>query len=311
MGEWTDAPRAQYLTSLGGSILRIDVRSTDPGLNYFIPRDNPFYGNSSGYREEILAFGFRNPWRMSFDPVKGTLWVGDVGLDMREEVNRILPGRNYGWPQMEGTICPAPCDTSGEDLVLPVHEYDHSLGSAIIGGHVYRGFNLWQLIGHYVFTDYTGGRFWSFVVDGGAPGPVTEILSDGPIILTLGTDAAGEIYAGGGDGLVYRLESTVTTVGPERAPKLGRIGAPYPNPFARSTAIPFTLARGARVSVTVHDVRGRQIRRLETGQRGVGAHTTRWEGDDARGGDAPSGVYFVSLRADGALVGRTRVVLVR
>lgn len=311
IGEWTDPARAQDLTCLGGSILRIDVRSSDPGLNYFIPRDNPFYGNSSGYREEILAFGFRNPWRMSFDPVRGTLWVGDVGLDTREEVDRVFAGRNYGWPQMEGTVCPAPCDTSGDDLVLPVHEYDHTLGNAVIGGHVYRGSDLWQLIGHYVFTDYTGGRFWSFDVDASEPGPMTEILSGAPVLLTLGTDAAGEIYAGGGDGLIYRLESTVTAVGPDRAPAFASLGAPYPNPFTLSSAIPFTLSSGAHVSVTVHDVRGHHIRTLETGRWGAGAHTTRWDGDDSRGNDASSGVYFVSLHANGALVGRTRMVLVR
>mgnify|MGYP001262301701 CR=1 FL=1 len=85
-----------------GDMLRIDVDNPAGGLNYGIPPDNPFVGNTSGYREEIYAYGFRNPWRFSFDFVTGWLWVGDVGQGSREEVDIVEKGLNYGWRIMEG-----------------------------------------------------------------------------------------------------------------------------------------------------------------------------------------------------------------
>ena len=110
----------QDRTTLLGDLLRIDVNDTTAVRHYRIPPDNPFVGNTQNYREEIWAWGFRNPWRFSFDPVTGQLWVGDVGQDAREEVDLVRKGGNYGWNIMEGSICRPPtsgCDTSG--LILP------------------------------------------------------------------------------------------------------------------------------------------------------------------------------------------------
>ena len=95
---------AQNRSSLQGKILRIDVNNPSLGRNYGIPKDNPFTGNNAGFKEEIYAYGFRNPWRFSFDSVTGKLWVGDVGQDRMEEIDIVEKGKNYGWNLMEGTL---------------------------------------------------------------------------------------------------------------------------------------------------------------------------------------------------------------
>lgn len=137
-----------------GDMLRIDVDNPAGGLNYGIPPDNPFVGNTSGYREEIYAYGFRNPWRFSFDFVTGWLWVGDVGQGSREEIDIVEKGLNYGWRIMEGKICYSPssgCDQTG--LALPIWDYGRSSGASITGGYVYRGSRVAPLAGAYVYGD--------------------------------------------------------------------------------------------------------------------------------------------------------------
>ena len=104
----------QNCNTLLGKILRIDINKKDPGLNYSIPPDNPFTNNSQGKREEIYAYGLRNPWRFSFDPQSGRLWAADVGQDRVEEIDLINNGKNYGWNIMEGSLCYNPssgCNT--------------------------------------------------------------------------------------------------------------------------------------------------------------------------------------------------------
>lgn len=103
-GGGDNAPAAQDRTNLFGTILRIDVDHTDPGLAYRIPADNPWRGNAQGFREEIYAYGFRNPWQFSFDH-RGWLWVGDVGEFTWEEIDLVAAGANYGWNIMEGAHC--------------------------------------------------------------------------------------------------------------------------------------------------------------------------------------------------------------
>ena len=117
----------QDLTTLHGNILRINIDTNSTYGNYDIPLDNPFNNNTENYREEIYAFGMRNPWRISFDRLTGKLWVGDVGQGQFEEVDIIQLGGNYGWPIMEGMHCLQPnCDTS--NFELPVFEYGRDDG---------------------------------------------------------------------------------------------------------------------------------------------------------------------------------------
>lgn len=150
----------QNLKTLLGSILRIDVDYAGNNLKYVIPTDNPFFNNSQGYRQEIYAFGLRNPWRLSQDPVTGTIWVGDVGQNSREEIDIIIKGKNYGWNIMEGFTCYNPfsnCNKSG--LQEPVIDYGRKDGNAVTGGYVYRG-SINQLVGNYIFGDYGSGKIW-------------------------------------------------------------------------------------------------------------------------------------------------------
>jgi len=209
-GGHDSADNAQDLSNLFGSILRIDVDNPNGVMNYGIPSDNPFFGNTSGFREEIYAYGLRNPWRISFDPVTGDLWAGDVGLKTLEEIDIIQKGRNYGWPIMEGTNClnpPSGCDMSG--LELPIWEYGHNIGRALIGGLVYRGSEFSELEGKFIYADFVSGRVWALSFDGLTATDNTQLLRfanvDSFIITSFGIDEQNELYLTGFDGIIYRL----------------------------------------------------------------------------------------------------------
>lgn len=197
----------QNRSTLLGKILRIDVNSPSAGRNYTIPADNPFVGNTLGYREEIYAYGFRNPWRFSFDPPTGRLWVGDVGQDREEEIDIVEKGKNYGWNIMEGTLTYSSGSQVG--LELPVWEYDHSQGIAIIGGYVYHGSTAPSLTGAYVYGDYGSGRIWALTLNG-TGAPTNTLLSDTTLTLSsFGVDSNGELYICAFDGKIYKFNSTV------------------------------------------------------------------------------------------------------
>ncbi|MCH7706152.1 MAG: PQQ-dependent sugar dehydrogenase, partial [Chloroflexi bacterium] len=159
----------QNVGTLLGTILRLDVTDVPGGAAYAIPPDNPFVG-VAGAREEVWAYGFRNPWRFSFDELgdgQGRLWVADVGQNRWEEIDLVEPGLNYGWNVMEGAHCFSSglnCDTAG--LQLPVIEYDHSDGCSVTGGYVYRGQAIPSLVGSYLYGDFCPGRRWGVRDDG-------------------------------------------------------------------------------------------------------------------------------------------------
>ena len=204
---------AQDLLNLLGSILRIDVDNPEGENNYGIPSDNPLFGNTSGFREEIYAYGLRNPWRMSFDSVTGALWTGDVGDLSLEEIDIVEKGKNYGWPIMEGTNChipPSGCDMSG--LELPIWEYGRNKGKSITGGFVYRGAELPELFGKYIYADFVSGRVWALSFDGLTVTDNTQLLRfanvDSFIITSFGIDEQNELYITGFDGNIYRLVRT-------------------------------------------------------------------------------------------------------
>jgi len=204
---------AQDLSNLFGAVLRVDVDNPDGGMNYGIPSDNPFFGNTSGFREEIYAYGLRNPWRISFDSVTGALWTGDVGDQSLEEIDIVEKGKNYGWPIMEGTNCydpPSGCDMSG--LELPIWEYGRNKGRTIIGGFVYRGAELPELFGKYIYADFVSGRVWALSFDGLTVTDNTQLLRfadmDSFIITSFGIDEQNELYITGFDGNIYRLVRT-------------------------------------------------------------------------------------------------------
>jgi len=186
---------SQNLGVLLGKMIRLDVR-THP---YTVPPSNPFVGQT-GVRPEIWASGLRHPWRFTFDHASGFLYISDVGERELEEVNVVpatLAGANYGWRRMEGTACfnPSTNCAAGVSLTPPVHEYTHSEGCAVIGGYVYRGSAMPQLVGHYLYSDYCGGWLRSFRWTGQAdvdhkewPGIYVPEAS------SFGRDGSGELY---------------------------------------------------------------------------------------------------------------------
>jgi hypothetical protein len=202
----------QNLANLLGSILRIDVDTPSGGLNYSIPNDNPFVDNLMGYKEEIFAYGLRNPWRFSFDSVTGWLWTGDVGQNRLEEIDIIDKGKNYGWNIMEGSLCytiPG-CNTTG--LELPIWEYDHDEGRSVTGGFVYRGSRLTSLVGKYVYADYVNGRIWSLDYSD-LDNPINMLLIDTDLkIPTFGVDEQNNLYLCAFDGSIYRVESHLSLI---------------------------------------------------------------------------------------------------
>jgi glucose/arabinose dehydrogenase len=199
-------------TNLHGTIVRIDV---DVAGDYDIPPSNPNAANprcdSQGYGSapcpEIFAWGLRNPWRFSFDAVTGKLWAGDVGQNNWEEIDVIELGDNYGWNVREGAHCyspPSGCATTFRD---PITEYDHSVGSSVTGGYVYRGTAIADLVGWYVFGDFGSGRIFA-IPENSADGVVPdELLDTTHGIVTFATGEDGELYfADFFVGTIHRIE---------------------------------------------------------------------------------------------------------
>ncbi len=206
-------------TNVLGSILRIDVDGSD-SVNgaYGIVASNPFVGDSN-IPDEIYAYGFRNPWRFSFDTVTGDLIVGDVGQGDIEEVDTVISGGNYGWNLKEGSFRFDPNtgtvnnDLSGlpGGLIDPNAEYDHDEGSTVIGGFVYRGSEIPELVGKYVFGDFTTGFFSPdgrlFYADPATGWEIKELiigLDDralGLYLKAFGQDSSGELYVLAGTNL--------------------------------------------------------------------------------------------------------------
>ena len=184
---------AQNRASLLGKILRIDVNGTDKG-NYGIPKDNPYVGNSAGFRDEIYAYGLRNPWRFSFDK-KGQLWVGDVGQNKLEEVDLVTKGGNYGWRIREALEGYKPDEKAADPLIEPIHEYSHANGDlSITGGVVYEGKALPELENKYIFADYVSGRVWALTPTGQNKATNQVLINRAGTISSFGEDNAGEVY---------------------------------------------------------------------------------------------------------------------
>ncbi len=195
---------SQDVDTLLGGIVRIDV---DAAVPYAVPASNPFTDGSG--TPELYAYGMRNPYRFSFDSLTGDLWVADVGQNAFEEVNIVQAGGNYGWPIREATSCyneanrNAPLDACanidemGNPLLDPVLEYDHGVGISVIGGYVYRGDQIDNLYGRYVFGDWSGVLFvgtpannqwsWDYMTINGEIGVGAQVLG-------FGEDEVGALY---------------------------------------------------------------------------------------------------------------------
>jgi len=195
----------QNKQTLLGKMMRIDVDGTSTGLQYRIPSDNPFA--SGGGLPEIYAYGFRNPWRFSFDLSSNRLFVADVGQGSFEEVDIVQKGGNYGWNTMEGNHCFNPssgCNMNG--LSLPIAEYDHSVGIAVIGGYVYHGSSIANLQGTYVFGDLNGKIFG---LQETTPNNWTRTLlaTTSTQLSSFGQDQSGELYVVDLSGSVFKIKA--------------------------------------------------------------------------------------------------------
>ena len=181
-------------TTLLGSMLRIDVTSQPAqGETYVIPSDNPFV--TGGGAPEVYAFGLRNPFRWSFDMEDGRLWLGDVGQNAWEEVNIIEKGGNYGWACREGAH-PGPKPTcASPGPVDPIAEYPTGSSCAVTGGYVYRGTDVPELDGVYLYGDFCSGIVWGLREDpaGGAP-LVRQLLDTNLSLAAFAQDLNGEVY---------------------------------------------------------------------------------------------------------------------
>lgn len=213
---------AQNVFVFNGKVLRIDVDGRTGARAYGIPDDNPFAGKEAA-REEIFAYGVRNPWGISFD-ADGTLWFADVGQDLWEEINLLEKGGNYGWSFREGMqrfMLRTDDPPEGTRFVEPIHVYDHTQGLSITGGFVYRGKAIPSLQGAYVYGDWVLGRIWALRYDKAARKLVSnDLLYTSPSEPAAGgkgkpsvlvkpnafcEDAGGEILVLDWNGGLYRI----------------------------------------------------------------------------------------------------------
>lgn len=180
----------QDTSDLLSSVLRIDVRGATEDQPYKIPEDNP-YRDREGTRPEIWAYGFRNPWRIAVDPETSQLWLGDVGWEKWELVHRVERGGNYGWSVREGNELLQPDAPLGPSPILPTRvAISHADAASITGGFVYRGKQLPQIAGQYLFGDWITGRIWAVPLDDTSPHH--EVASGQLRIIAFAPDRDGE-----------------------------------------------------------------------------------------------------------------------
>jgi uncharacterized repeat protein (TIGR03806 family) len=230
-----------------GGVLRLDVDQKPGSLppnphasvhasTYTIPPDNPFVGatsfngetiSPSAARTEFWATGLRNPWRMAFDAADSRLWLADVGLATREEINHITRGANYGWEFREGFVAGprTGLPAAGVQFTDPIWDYPITQGVSITGGLVYRGTRYADLTGSYVFADFVSGRIWSLVDNGTRPLPATQVRQIGSETgitgITLDPRTGDVLFADFDSNVIKRLVA---------------------NPNANGTPLPATLA---------------------------------------------------------------------
>ena len=199
----------QNLGTIFGKILRIDVDSKSGDKPYGIPDDNPFAGKE-GARPEIWSYGMRNPWRIAFDRQTGALWCGDVGQDKWEEIDLIVRGGNYGWSVREGAHPFGPDGVGASpELIDPIFEYSHDVGKSITGGLVYRGKDLPELQGKYLYADFVAGKMWALDYDADQKKVIGNHPIEGNVlpVMSFGEDADSEAYFTTDHGTIHKFQA--------------------------------------------------------------------------------------------------------
>jgi glucose/arabinose dehydrogenase len=288
----------QNKRNLFGTILRIDVDREEGNNKYANPNGNPYKGNGSGFREEIFAHGFRNPWRFSFDKLTGTMWAADVGQSDYEEINIVEAGGNYGWSIKEGKHCFKPssnCEIPG--LTDPIFEYSHgqNTGYSITGGFVYRGTTVPELYGKYVYGDYVSKNIWALEYDFVNP-PVNEFITEAEgNIVSFGTDQNDELYIltfSSDAGRIFKFASPTNTGDPGIEVKDYKLSEVYPNPFNPSTTFSFTVPEESNVKIDVLSVTGELVSTIKDEVHQSGEFRLNWSADGLA-----SGIYFIRMTA--------------
>jgi glucose/arabinose dehydrogenase len=333
---------AQRLESLRGVILRLEVRGLPggpggpPAKAAITPADNPFVSHPDPNARLVWARGLRNPFRFHVDAADGAVYIGDVGEDGWEEVDRVgTPGANFGWPLREGpdpyTSCPGALATG---FVDPIHFYATATGQSVISAGIYRR----PPAGTYRFpADYEGDCFFadyyngtlrrlkgsgsSWAIAPPAPGqPAPETWASG-------LEQVSDFAAAGDGSLWYCLQARdyapnsgeirriryrgVVTVQPAIAPPFA-FEAPFPSPARGAVRLGYVLASEARVELALFDLHGRRVRELEAGRLiAAGAQVSHWDGRDERGDEVPAGIYLARLRAGDRSMTRRVLLLLR
>lgn len=280
---------SQNRQSFLGKMLRIDVNSGNP---YAIPADNPFV-NDVSTRDEIWAIGLRNPWRFSFDPLNGDIWIGDVGQNDVEEISRepggSLGGENYGWRCYEGNSTFLTTGCSGV-FSSPVYEYAHPAftDQSVTGGYVYRGQDHPGMYGFYFFADYEEGDFWITRSDSLMNFPTSHgnVSAFGQGVSTFGVDHRGELYfANHNTGKIFQIVDKRTSLEVETLTEIAQIS---PNPFTDFFRIQFKSPQAA-AEIEIWDLSGRLIYT----EKGINLREMTIEGNQFA-----SGVYILQIKAD-------------
>ena len=295
MGNGQNDPsnNSQNLTNVMGKVLRINVDSSSGGNNYSIPSTNPFIDSTSAVRKEIYAWGFRNPWKFNFDST-GTMWLGDVGQNLYEEIDIVNKGKNYGWRIMEGFNCfnPAVCDTTG--LVKPIYVYSHGLGNSITGGYVCYSPNLPLIQNRYIFGDYGTGRIWALNTTT-TPATADQLIDSPYQISSFGTDKFKNIYICSiGDSKIYKLVDVGVQVININESRDYAISKNYPNPFNPSTIIQFNVPEKSFVSLKIYNSLGKEIKTLANESMPEGTRQIQFNAENIT-----SGVYYYRITMSG------------
>jgi len=277
----------QDISDLLSSILRIDVDHEENGKAYRIPPDNPFLTTPKAM-PEIWAFGFRNPWKISFD-AKGRLWCGDVGWEQWEMIHLVQRGGNHGWSAMEASQPIKPETQRPEPIIPPVAAHPHTEAASITGGYVYHGTRFPELRDAYIYGDYETGKIWALWHDGKQVTRREEIADTPHKIVTFGLSGDGEIYwmDWQKNTPIYRLASNPAVGKPSHFPrKLSETGL-FTDTAAQTPAagvLPFEIAEpmwqdGATATRFVALPEGKSINTTVSGKADKLNYKVEWPSD--------------------------------
>ncbi|AWH84608.1 cadherin [Flavobacterium album] len=278
--------RAQNINTLLGKMLRLDVDGAAP---YTSPADNPYIGVDGA--DEIWAIGMRNPWKFSFNRLNGDLWIGDVGQELWEEINKVPStsgGLNFGWRCYEGTHTYNTSECSGiTGLTAPLVDYSSGSGSgncSVIGGYVYTGTLFPNLQGKYLFADYCSSKIGMIDEAGGA---ITWTSAfPGTNFVTFGEDHSGELYiAGISDGKIYHIIDNSVSGTTDFA---GGSYTVYPNPAGTEVFLDLNNILST-ASVSILDIRGKLLVQQDVAEGSSRIDTSALQ----------SGIYMMKLEASG------------